>query len=93
MTEQKKIASREDEIKKDMGKKRSGWGFFIIGIVVGLIGYVVYDFHINYYSVTATEGKVLFRSEYPYQFIGLVVIIIGIVVFSIGILKKVYSRI
>jgi hypothetical protein len=93
LTEQTKIVSREEEIKEDMGKNKSVWVFFIIGIIVSLIGYIVYDFHINYYRVTGTGRKVLFRSEYPYQFIGLVVIIIGIVIISIGIVKKVYSRI
>ena len=91
LTEQLKIAFREEEIK-GAGRERAGWSFFIIGIIVGLIGYVVYDFHINHYYVTQTGKKVLLSSEYPYQFVGLFLIIIGIVVMLIGIGKKVYSR-
>lgn len=92
MTELAKMGSHEQEIEKGTEKKRD-WGFFVIGIIVSLIGYVVYDFHINYYRVTETGRKVLFRSEYPYQFIGLFIIIVGIVIISIEIVKKVYSRI
>jgi len=91
LTEQAKIAFREEEIK-GTGKERAGWIFFVIGLVVSLIGYVVYDFHINYYRVTTTGRKVLLRSEYPYQFVGLFLIVIGIVIILIGIGKKLYSR-
>ena len=91
MTEQGKMASREEKIEAETRKKRAGWSFFIIGIIVTLIGYVFYDFHINYY-LTQTGRKVLLRSEYPYQFVGLFLIITGIVIISIGIVKKVYSR-
>ena len=87
------MAFREERIEEGTRKKRAGWGLFIIGIVVSLIGYVIYDFHINYYRVTGTGRKVFLYSEYPYQFFGLLVIIIGIVIISIGIAKKVYSRI
>ena len=93
MTEQAKMASREEEIKEGTGKKRVSWSFFIIGIIVSLIGYVFYDFHINYYSITQTRRKVLRRSEYPFQFVGLFLVIVGIVIISIGIVKKVYSRV
>ena len=93
MTEQAKMTSREEKIKEGTGKERAGWSFFIIGLVVSLIGYVFYDFHINHYLVTQTGRKVLLRSEYPYQFVGLFLIIIGIVIISIGIGKKVYSRV
>jgi len=85
------MASREEKIEAETRKKRAGWSFFIIGIIVTLIGYVFYDFHINYY-LTQTGRKVLLRSEYPYQFVGLFLIITGIVIISIGIVKKVYSR-
>lgn len=90
MTEQAKIAFREEEIR-GTGKERADWGFFVIGLVVSLIGYVFYDFHINTY-ITQTGTKVLLRSEYPYQFVGLFLIVIGIVIILIGIGKKVYSR-
>ena len=86
------MAYREEKIEAETRKKRAGWSFFIIGIIVSLIGYVFYDFHINYYLVTQTGRKVLLRSEYPYQFVGLFLIIIGIVIILIGIGKKVYSR-
>ena len=86
------MAYREEKIEAETRKKRAGWSFFIIGIIVSLIGYVFYDFHINHYLVTQTGRKVLLRSEYPYQFVGLFLIIIGIVIILIGIGKKVYSR-
>jgi len=86
------MAYREEKIEEGTRKKRAGWSFFIIGIIVSLIGYVFYDFHINYYRVTQTGRKVLLRSEYPYQFVGLFLIVIGIVIILIGIGKKVYSR-
>jgi len=57
-----------------------------------LIGYVFYDFHINYY-LTQTGKKFLLRSEYPYQSVGLFLIVIGIVIILIEIGKKVYSRV
>jgi len=85
------MASREEKIEEGTRKKRAGWSFFIIGIIVSLIGYVFYAFHINHY-LTQTGRKVLLRSEYPYQFVGLFLIITGIVIISIGIVKKVYSR-
>lgn len=91
MTEQAKTAFREDEIR-GAGKERSGWIFFVIGLVVSLIGYVFYDFHINHYYVTQAGKKVLLRSEYPYQLVGLLLIIIGIAVILLGIVKKLYSR-
>ncbi len=87
------MVSREEEIKEGIGKKRVSWGFFILGIIISLIGYVVYDFHINHYYVTGTGRKVLLYSEYPFQSVGLVVVIVGIVIISIWIVKKVYSRI
>lgn len=87
------MASREEKIEEGTRKKRAGWSFFIIGIIVSLIGYVFYDFHINYYRVTGTGRKVLLRSEYPYQSVGLFLVIVGIVIISIGIVKKVYSRV
>ena len=86
------MASREEKIKEGIGKERAGWSFFVIGLIVSLIGYVFYDFHINHYLVTQTGRKVLLSSEYPYQFVGLFLIIVGIVIISIGIGKKVYSR-
>ena len=93
MIDQVKMASREEEIEEGIGKERISWGFFIIGIIVSLIGYVVYDFHINHYRVTGTGRKVFLYSEYPFQFVGLFVVIVGIVIISIGIVKKVYSMI
>ena len=90
MTAQAKTAFREDEIR-GAGKERSSWIFFVIGLVVGLIGYVFYDFHINHYLVTQGR-KVLLSSEYPYQLFGLLLIVIGIIIILIGIAKKVYSR-
>ena len=93
MTKQEKMASREEEIKEGMGRKRVSWSFVIIGIIVSLIGYVFYDFHINHYLITQTGRKVLLRSEYPFQLFGLFLVIVGIIIISIGIVKKVYSRI
>jgi len=87
------MASREEEIKEGMGRKRVSWSFVIIGIIVSLIGYVFYDFHINHYLITQTGRKVLLRSEYPFQLFGLFLVIVGIIIISIGIVKKVYSRI
>jgi hypothetical protein len=87
------MASREEKIKEGTGKERASGYFFIVGLIVSLIGYVFYDFHINYYRVTQTGRKVLLRSEYPYQFVGLFLVIVGIVIISIGIGKKVYSRV
>ena len=92
MTGQAKTALPEEEIR-GTGKNRLNWGFFVIGIAVTLIGYVVYDVHINHYRLTQTGKKVLIWSEYPLQTVGLCVIIIGIVIILIGIIKKVYSRI
>jgi len=87
------MASREEKIKEGIGKERVSWYFLVIGVIVSLIGYVFYDFHINYYSITQTGRKVLRRSEYPFQFVGLFLVIVGIVIISIGIVKKVYSRV
>jgi hypothetical protein len=87
------MESREEESERGIEKERMSWGFVVIGIIVGLIGYVVYDFHINYYRVTGTGRKVFLYSEYPYQFVGLIVIIVGIIIISIGIVKKVHSMI
>jgi len=92
LTEQGKMASREEKIKEGTGKERTGWSFFVIGLIVSLIGYVFYDFHINHYLVTQTGRKVLRSSEYPYQFVGLFLVIVGIVIILIWIGKKVYSR-
>jgi len=88
------MTSREEEkINEETGTERSSWFIFIIGIIFSLIGYIVYDFHINYYSTTQTGRKILLQSEYPYQFGGFFLIIIGIVVILIGIVKKIYSRV
>jgi len=84
------MASQEEEIKEESGQERDSWFILIIGIVVSLIGYIVYDFHINRYI---TGREVPLSSEYPYQFIGLLLIIIGIVIISIGIAKKIFSRV
>ena len=86
------MASREEKIKEGTGKERASWYFLIIGLIVSLIGYVFYDFHINRYLITQGR-KVLLNSEYPYQFGGFFLIIVGIVGISIGIGKKVYSRV
>lgn len=85
------MAYREEKIEEGTRKKRAGWSFFIIGIIVSLIGYVFYDFHINTYIIR-TGRKDFLSSEYPYQFVGLFLIVIGIVIILIGIGKKVYSR-
>ena len=92
MIGQRKIASREENILAETNKERASWLFFLIGIIVSLIGYVVYDFHINQYVLTQTGRKVLIRSEYPYQSAGLFLIILGLVILLIGIVKKIYSR-
>ena len=92
MIEQAKMASREEKIKAGTGKERAGWIVFAIEFIVSLIGYVFYDFHINRYLVTQTGRKVLLSSEYPYQLVGLLLIITGIVIILIGIVKKIYSR-
>jgi uncharacterized membrane protein YiaA len=92
LTEQGKMASREEKNEEETRKKRAGWSFFIIGLIVSLIGYIFYDFHINHYLITQTGRKVLLRSEYPYQVVGLFLIIIGIVIILIGVGKKIYSR-
>jgi len=86
------MASREEKIKEGIGKERVSWYFLVIGVIVSLIGYIFFDFHINTYYITHTGRKILLYSEYPYQFVGLVLIIVGIVSISIGIIKKVYSR-
>ena len=88
------MASQEEKIKEESGQERDSRFILFIGIVVSLIGYIVYDFHINrYWTPTRTGRKVLLSSEYPYQFIGLLLIIFGIVIFSIGIAKKIFSRV
>ena len=83
----------KEEINKGIEKERDSWLIPIIGIIVSLIGYIAYDFHINRYLTTQTGRKVLINSEYPYQLLGLLLIIIGIVIISIGIIKKIYSRV
>ena len=85
------MASREEKINEGTIKDRASW-FFIIGLIVSLIGYIVYDYHINTYKITQTGRRILLGSEYPYQFIGLVLIIIGIISVSIGIIKIFYPR-
>ena len=87
------MASQEEKIKEESGQERDSWFILIIGIVVSLIGYIVYDFHINRYMTLLTGREVLLSSEYPYQFIGILLIIIGIVIISIGIAKKIFSRV
>jgi uncharacterized membrane protein HdeD (DUF308 family) len=72
-------------------KEKDTWFIPIIGIIVILIGYVVYDFHINTYLTTQTGRQVLLRAEYPYQLLGLLLMIVGIVIISIGIGKKLHS--
>ena len=85
------MASREEKVNEGTGKDRASW-FFFIGPIVSLIGYIFFDFHINTYHITQTGRRILLSSEYPYQFVGLVLIIVGIVSISIGIIKIVYSR-
>ena len=87
------MASHKEEIKEESGQERDSWFILVIGIVVSLIGYIVYDFHINRNMTLLAGREVLLSSEYPYQFIGLLLIIIGIVIFSIGIAKKIFSRV
>ena len=88
------MAFQEEKIKEELGQERDSRFILFIGIVVSLIGYIVYDFHINRYTTpTRTGRKVLLSSEYPYQFIGILLIIIGIVIISIGIAKKIFSRV
>ena len=87
------MESPEDMVNEGIGKERASWFFPLVGLVVSLIGYVVYDFHINRYLITQTGRKVLLNSEYPYQLLGLSLIIVGIVIISIGIIKKIYSRV
>jgi uncharacterized protein with PQ loop repeat len=82
---------REERIFEEPKKDRTGW-FFFIGVVVSLIGYIVYDYHINTYEITQTGRRILLYSEYPYQFVGLVLIVVGLVGISIGIFTIVYSR-
>ena len=87
------MAFQEEKIKEELGQERDSRFILFIGIVVSLIGYIVYDFHINRYRTLLTGRKVLLSSEYPYQFIGILLIIIGIVIISIGIAKKIFSRV
>ena len=87
------MTSREEKIKEGTGKEQASWYFLIIGLIFSLIGYIIYDFHVNTYKISQTGRKILLRSEYPYQVVGLVLIIVGIVSVSIGIVKKVYSRV
>ena len=68
------------------------WFIPIIGIAVSIIGYVVYDIHVNTYLTTQTGNKVLLDTEYPYQILGILVIIFGIIIILIGLGKKIYSR-
>ncbi len=82
---------REERIFEEPKKDRTGW-FFIIGLIVSLIGYIIYDFHINTYKITQTGRRILLGSDYPYQFIGLVVIVVGLIGISIAVIKIVYSR-
>ncbi len=85
------MASREEKINEGTIKDRASW-FFIIGLIVSLIGYIVYDYHINTYKITQTGRRILLYSEYPYQLGGLLLIIGGIVAILIGLGKKGYSR-
>jgi len=88
------MTSREEKIKEGTGKEQASWYFLIIGLIFSLIGYIIYDFHINTYTISPQTGrKFLQSSEYPYQVVGLLLIIVGIVAISIGIVKKVYSRV
>ena len=91
LREKTTMGFREEETSKEPGKERTAW-FIIIGLIVSLIGYVVYDYHINTYKITQTGRRILLTTEYPYQFVGLVLIIIGIISLSIGIIKIVNSR-
>ena len=83
--------SQEEKINEEPGKERTGW-FIFIGLIISLIGYFIYDYHINTYKITQTGRRILLGSDYPFQVVGLVLIIIGIIGVSIGIIKIVYSR-
>ena len=82
---------REERILEEPKKDRTGW-FLFIGLIVSLIGYVVYDYHINTYKITQTGRRILLGSEYPYQFGGLVLIVFGLIVISIAIMLILHSR-
>ena len=84
------MAAPEKENIGETSKERDNWFIPIIGIIVSIIGYILYDFHINTY-LTQNGREVLLRSEYPYQFLGILLIIIGIVILLIGLGKKIYS--
>ena len=88
---QRRREFREERILEEPKKDRTGW-FLFIGLVVSLIGYVIYDYHINTYKITQTGRRILLGSEYPYQFGGLVLIIFGLIIISIGILMILNSR-
>ena len=93
MREHPKMTSREEKIIEETGKEQASWYLLIVGLIVSLIGYIMYDFHVNTYKISQTGRKILLRSEYPYQLVGLFLFIVGIVSVSIGIVKKVYSRV
>ncbi len=88
---QRRREFREERILEEPKKDRTGW-FLFIGLVVSLIGYVIYDYHINTYKITQTGRRILLGSEYPYQFGGLILIIFGLIIISIGILMILNSR-
>lgn len=88
---QRRREFQEEKIIKEPKNDRTGW-FLFIGLVVSLIGYVVYDYHINTYKITQTGRRILLGSEYPYQFGGLALIVFGLIIISIGILMILNSR-
>ena len=88
---QRRREFREERILEEPKKDRTGW-FLFIGLVVSLIGYVIYDYHINTYKITQTGRRILLGTEYPYQSSGLVLIVFGLIVISIGIMLMLRSR-
>jgi len=88
---QRRREFREERILEEPKKDRTGW-FLFIGLVVSLIGYVIYDYHINTYKITQTGRRILLGTEYPYQSSGLVLIFFGLIVISIGIMLMLRSR-
>ena len=82
----------EETILEEPKKDKTGW-FLFIGLVISLIGYVVYDYHINTYKITQTGRRILLSTEYPYQFGGLLLIVFGLIVISTGAMLILRSRI
>lgn len=90
MSEQAKLTYLQERIHEATRKERGGFASFTIGAIMGVIGYFFYAWHVDYYQMTATGHEIFLRSEYPYQLVGIILVILGIILGAIGFTEGIY---